>query len=78
MAPSELKKSKSRSSSNGLAATLPQGVAMAHRLHLAVLKAVHRHKVNGNSVAVWRNGEVVLVSPENIQVSPRSFDPVGV
>lgn len=77
MASSKVKQPKSRSHSNCLASTLPQGVAMAHRLHLAVLKAVHRHKINGNTVAVWRDGEVVLVTPENIKVSPRVLEPVG-
>jgi hypothetical protein len=63
-------------SAKRLAAALPQGVAMAHRLHVAVLKAVYRHKENGNTVAVWRDGDVVLVAPENIKVIPGNFEPV--
>lgn len=63
--------SAASSPSRSLSKAIPQGVALAHRLHLAVLKAVHRHKENGNSVAVWRDGNVVLVSPENIQTMGR-------
>ena len=33
----------------------------------AVNNALKRHKEAGNSVAVWRNGKVVLLSPDQIK-----------
>ena len=34
----------------------------------AVRAALREHKLAGNSIAVWRNGQVVLVPPEKIEV----------
>jgi hypothetical protein len=43
-----------------------------HRLIEAAQKAVRaalrEHKLVGNSIAVWRNGRVVLLPPEKIDV----------
>lgn len=33
----------------------------------AVRAALHEHKLAGNSIAVWRDGKVVLVPPEQIE-----------
>ena len=32
----------------------------------AVRAALREHKLMGNSIAIWRNGRVVLLSPEEI------------
>lgn len=34
----------------------------------AVLEALRRHKLLGESIAVWRDGTVVIVPPEEIVV----------
>jgi hypothetical protein len=43
-----------------------------HRLIDAAQKAVRaalrEHKLMGNSIAVWRNGRVVLLQPEQIDI----------
>jgi hypothetical protein len=36
----------------------------------AVREALLFHKRNGNSIAVWRDGRVVIVPPEEIVVDP--------
>ena len=40
-------------------------VAVANR---AVRKALREHKLAGNPVAVWRDGKVVVLQPEEIEV----------
>ena len=40
-----------------------QQIAAAQR---AVRAALREHKLAGNSIAVWRDGKVVLVPPEQI------------
>ena len=40
----------------------------------AVREALRRHKVAGNPVAVWRDGRVVWVQPEDIPDSPDTED----
>jgi len=40
-------------------------VAVANR---AVRKALREHKRAGNPVAVWRDGKVVVLQPEEIEV----------
>ncbi len=37
-------------------------------LRRAVREAVRRHKLLGNPIAEWRDGEVVWISPEEIVV----------
>jgi len=36
----------------------------------AVREAVLRHKRLGNPIAVWKNGRVVWIPPEEIEVDP--------
>ncbi|HEX6201260.1 MAG TPA: hypothetical protein VF150_13435 [Thermoanaerobaculia bacterium] len=36
----------------------------------AVREAVLRHKLLGNPIAVWRDGEVLWIQPEEIEVPP--------
>ena len=62
-----------KTSSIGLEITGPAALdAPPTRLFCAVQKAVRaalrEHKLAGNSIAVWRNGKVVLLPPEKIEV----------
>lgn len=34
---------------------------------IAVKKALKRHKAAGNSIAVWREGKVVILTPDQIK-----------
>lgn len=34
---------------------------------VAVEKALRRHKAAGNSIAVWRQGKVVILTPDQIK-----------
>ena len=43
----------------------------------AVREAVLRHKLLGNPIAVWRDGKVVWIPPEEIEVPPPEEDPPG-
>jgi hypothetical protein len=36
----------------------------------AVREAVRRHKLLGESIVIWRDGKVVVVPPEEIEVEP--------
>ena len=40
----------------------------------AVREALLYHKRNGNSIVVWRDGRVVIVPPEEIEVDPPAFN----
>jgi len=37
-------------------------------LGIAIREALLKHKHAGNSVAVWRNGQVVWIKPEDISI----------
>lgn len=37
-------------------------------MNLAVREAVARHKALGQSIVVWRDGKVVVVPPEEIEI----------
>ena len=43
-------------------------------LRRAVNHALLIHKRLGNSIAVWQDGEVVIVPPEEIVISPEFLD----
>jgi len=43
-------------------------------LNKGVRDALRRHKQAGNPVAVWRDGKVVWIAPEDI---PVEADPIG-
>lgn len=49
---------------------------MLRALRLAVRDALHRHKLAGNPVAVWRDGRVVWIQPEDIP-EPADIDDEG-
>jgi hypothetical protein len=42
------------------------GTEIDEALRRAVREALLRHKKLGNSIAVWRDGKVVIVPPEEI------------
>jgi len=39
-------------------------------LQRAVRRALRQHKLAGNPVAVWRDGQVVWIPPEDIPIGP--------
>jgi hypothetical protein len=41
-------------------------------LREAVQEALRQHKLNGNPVAVWRNGRVEWVAPEDIPIPTKT------
>ena len=45
-----------------------EGTEIDRALSAAVQDALWRHKQLGNPVAVWRDGKVVLIPPEEIEV----------
>jgi hypothetical protein len=44
-------------------------------LQRAVNHALLMHKRLGNPIAIWRDGKVVIVPPEEIFISPEFSDP---
>ena len=47
---------------------------IARALRLAVREALRDHKLAGNPVAVWRNGRVEWIPPEEIPDPPDESD----
>jgi hypothetical protein len=47
---------------------LPLKVKAEMALKEAVAEAIAEHKRRGNSIALWRNGKVVVIPPEEIVV----------
>ena len=45
-----------------------EGTAIDEALRRAVREALLRHKKLGESIVVWRDGKVVIVPPDEIQV----------
>ncbi len=43
------------------------------RLQLGVREALKMHKCLGNPIAVWRNGQVVIIPSEEIEIPPDPF-----
>lgn len=48
-----------------------EGNLIDQALNQAVQKAVWKHKVLGNSIAVWRDGKVVWIPPEEINLTEK-------
>ncbi len=48
-----------------------EGTEIDNALRKAVQQALLKHKKAGNPVAEWRDGKVVLVSPEDIVVEEK-------
>lgn len=51
-----------------IGALLEDREAVDRALQKAVRDAVRRHKLLGNPVAVWRDGSVLWIPPEQIEV----------
>jgi len=41
---------------------------IANAMSEAVTEALRRHKARGESVVIWRDGKIVLLKPEDIDV----------
>ena len=64
-----------------IAKIFEEGMLIDEALAKAVRDAVRMHKLLGNPVAEWRDGKVVWVQPEDIQIDDddslrRDFPPV--
>ena len=57
-----------RATSEDIAARFADDRAVEATLNRAVREAVLRHKKLGESIAEWRDGRVVIVPPEEIEV----------
>jgi hypothetical protein len=62
------------------AVTIPEKLFTEHGKEIeevfrrAVRKALWRHKRLGQSIAVWQDGKVVIIPPEQIQVEDEEMD----
>jgi len=52
-----------------------QAEAIERILQAAVRETLSIHKRLGNSIAVWKDGKVVIVPPEEIVISPETLNP---
>ena len=52
-----------------------QAEAIELILQKAVREALSIHKRLGNSIAIWQDGQVVIVPPDEIVVSPEPLAP---
>ena len=57
-----------RAIDNDVAARFADDRAVESTLNRAVREALLRHKRLGESIAIWRDGQVVIVPPEEIVV----------
>jgi len=55
----------------------PDGDAVDRALARAVREALRRHKLLGQSVVVWRDGRVVEIPPEEIEIPPEDESPTA-
>ena len=46
-------------------------------LQAAVRETLSIHKLLGNPIAIWEDGKVVIVPPDEIVIAPECFDPGG-
>lgn len=51
-----------------------QAEAIERILQTAVQETLLTHKRLGNRIAIWKDGKVVIVPPEEIVVSPEFFN----
>jgi hypothetical protein len=49
-------------------AVFAEGVEIDRALQGAVREAIRRHKLLGNPIATWRDGEVVWIEPDEIDI----------
>lgn len=59
-----------------IAAILADGTAIDNALKRAVQKAVLRHKLLGNPIAVWQDNKVVWLQPEEIPIPEEDLGPL--
>ncbi len=59
-----------QASSEEIAARFDDGEGMTAAMNRGVRAALRRHKLLGESIAVWRGGRVVIIPPEEIDVEP--------
>jgi hypothetical protein len=52
-----------------------QAEAIERILQAGVQQALSIHKRLGNPIAVWKDGKVVIVPPEEIVISPQFLSP---
>lgn len=52
-----------------------QAEAIERILQAAVQQTLSIHKRLGNPIAVWKDGKVVIIPPEEIVISPEFSDP---
>jgi len=52
-----------------------QAEAIERILQAAVRETLSMHKRLGNSIAVWKDGKVVIMPPEEIVISPEPLNP---
>ncbi|MDQ2921170.1 MAG: hypothetical protein M3R52_06135 [Acidobacteriota bacterium] len=52
-----------------------QAEAIERILQAAVRETLSMHKRLGNPIAVWKDGKVVIVPPEEIVISPELLNP---
>jgi hypothetical protein len=57
-----------RETTKDIAKIFEDGTLIDEALATAVRDAVRMHKLMGNPVAEWRDGKVVWVQPEDIQI----------
>ena len=51
-----------------------QAEAIERILQVGVQQALSVHKRLGNPIAIWKDGKVVIVPPEEIVISPEVLD----
>ena len=51
-----------------IAAIFAEGTQIDNALRQAVREAVRRHKLLGNPIAVWRDGKVCWLQPDEIEI----------
>lgn len=51
-----------------IGALFDDDAAMQRAMNQAVREALRRHKLLGESIVVWRDGQVVVVPPEEIEI----------
>jgi hypothetical protein len=55
---------------------IAKGIRIQHAFRAGVRRALMRHKRLGESIAVWRDGQVVIVPPDQINI-PDAESPNG-
>lgn len=59
-------KPEASNGANGIAPIFADSATQERAVQQAVREAISRHKKLGESIAVWRDGRVVIIPPEEI------------